>query len=49
MRGFVILGLLLGFAIAFAGMVVVAWFAAPLLVVGYLAIALALIIVVARR
>ena len=49
MRAFVILWLALGFMAAFVGMVVVAWFAAPLVVVGYFAVALALIIAVARR
>ena len=49
MRGFVILGLVLGFAATFVGMVVVAWFAAPIVVIGYFAVALALIIAVVRR
>ncbi|MBA2644132.1 MAG: hypothetical protein H0U80_01655 [Solirubrobacterales bacterium] len=49
MRWCVILGLVLGFAAAFVGMVVVAWFAAPLLVVLYFGIAIALMIAVVRR
>lgn len=49
MRAFIILGLIFGFAAVFVGMLVVAWLAAPLLVVGYFAIAVALMIAVVRR